>query len=262
MSRPGSTPEQEKHALSLLAPSVEFPVTICVVCYGEQSQLAEQFLESLYQHTDPALFELRAGLNEAEPRTHQLFAEAADRYGNIDLYIEADNIFKEPMTRRLFWEKPLTKKWVIWFDDDSYPTRPDWLQRLAIQIEACPQAAQWGQLHGVDVGDDIMEFVESAEWSRNLPLQLKDGPLSTAPYTITFSVGGFWAMQSEVLRALQWPDKRILQAAGDFLLGEALRQNDYKIGWFDYGLVINGTPRRNAQGIGFHSLRRLEAPSP
>src|SRR3954463_14138339 len=127
-----------------LAPSVRFPLTICVLCYGPNVGLARRFLESLYSHTDPSLFFLRVGLNEAEKATHKLFHVYSAEFHNIDFFIEPKNVFKNPLMRRMLHEKPIASKWTIWCDDDTHFTRPDWLQRLALKMEHSPKAAMWG----------------------------------------------------------------------------------------------------------------------
>src|SRR5690242_14169786 len=102
-----SCPEPSNSSLLALAPDAGFPVTICVLCYGNYAILARRFLRSLYENSDPALFWVRAGLNEAEASTHSLFAEYQTRFGNIELYVEPRNVFKNPLMRRMFHERPI-----------------------------------------------------------------------------------------------------------------------------------------------------------
>ncbi len=224
-----------------------FSATICVACYGPHTDLAERFLSNLYCHTNPALFTLRAGLNEVAPSTLALFREHAARYGNIDLFIEPKNVFKSPLMRRMFYEKPILTPWVLWFDDDSHPTRPDWLQRLALRTEAAPGVIQWGQTHALWRTDEaIHDFISSASWFRGLPLRRGVNLDGVDAFEFRFATGGFWAIRTEVIHQLNWPDPRLVQANDDFLLGEALRQNGHEIGLFEYGVAINKAARRNA----------------
>jgi GT2 family glycosyltransferase len=230
-----------------LWPTVDFPVTVCVVCYGPHFGLAERFLTSLYQQTSPTLFRLRAGLNEVVPETLQLFQSYRERYGNIDLFIEPKNRFKNPLMRRMFTEQPLTSRWVIWFDDDSYVSRPDWLSRLATRIETKTAVAQWGQTYGLwRTDEEIHDFIQNAPWYRQQPLLRGQNLDGQDAYEFRFATGGFWAMKSDVIGQLDWPDPRLIHANEDFLLGEALRQNGHTIGLWEYGVVINAADRRNA----------------
>jgi GT2 family glycosyltransferase len=243
------------HPLAALAPSVGFPLTICVVAYGAHAPLAERFLASLYRNTDPALFYLRAGLNEAEPKTQNLFDTYAKRFGNITIFAEAKNIFKNPLMRRMFYQPTLATTWTIWCDDDTHFTRPDWLQRLSSKIECSPEVAQWGKLYALWRRDQfILDWIKAANWYQGIPcLQGVDLDGNEAT-KFSFATGGFWAARTEALRHLDWPDRRLIHASEDFLLGEALRQNQFRLGSFKYGLNINDAPRRNAEAAEMHLL--------
>lgn len=221
--------------------------TIAAACYGPNPQLAERFLASLYRHTSPASFVLRIGLNEVLPSTVSLVAEYAARFGNIEIFAEPENTFKSPLMRRMFTERPLSTDWVIWFDDDTHLTRSDWLQRLTLKMETGSAVAQWGKIYSLYRQDgEIERFIQAAPWFRGLPLVRKSNSAGGEVIEFQFASGGFWAMKSAVIRALDWPDPRLIQANDDFLLGEALRQHGYLIGAFDHGLKINDHPRRNA----------------
>lgn len=219
-----------------------------MVCYGPNSKLAERFLTSLYRHTDPRVFTLRAGLNEVAPETASLFAQYSRRFGNIETFEESRNIFKNPLMRRMFTERPITTEWVIWFDDDTHLTRGDWLQRLILQIECSPDIAQWGKTYELYKGDaEVGPFIRTAAWYKGLPLAVKEETPEAQTVTFRFATGGFWALKTDVIRTLDWPDQRLLLANEDFLLGEALRQNGYRIGTFHHGVAVNDHPRRNAE---------------
>ena len=232
--------------------------TICVICYGDHPDLAANFLSSLYENTDPAAFELRAGLNEVVPATARMFAEAAQRFGNVRIYEEPENIYKNPLMRKMFASPELEDDWVIWFDDDSYPTRRDWLQRLCHRIERAPEVAQWGLLHFTDFPEDdrVIETIRGAEWFRDVPLEDAGGG---ERYRVKFSSGGFWAMRRSAIQTLDWPDRRLLQAAEDILLGAAMHQAGLGLGPFDYGLAINSEPRRNASAFGISHIMAAPA---
>jgi GT2 family glycosyltransferase len=236
--------------LARLAPSIQFPVTVCVICYGSHAQLARRFLDSLYRNTDPSLFYLRAGLNEAEPATHDLFRAYADRFHNIRLYTEPKNIFKNPLMRRLFHEKPMESNWTIWCDDDTHFTRPDWLQRLALRIEQSPQADMWGWIHVLWTRDEgTLEWIRAASWFCSRPFRIGKDLEGNESAEFRFATGGFWALRTEQIYQLDWPDPRLRQGAEDFILGEALRQRGCRIENFNHGVAINDADRRNAASL-------------
>jgi GT2 family glycosyltransferase len=249
------------HPLALSAPAMQFPVTVCVLAYGAHFPLAERFLTSLYQFTDPALFQLRAGLNEVEPATLELFETFRTRMGNVELFVEPRNVFKSPLMRRLIHDPPVPSHWMIWCDDDTYFTRPDWLQRFALRIETHPHVAMWGMTHALWRRDEfILEWIKAAPWYRGVDfLHGRDLDGNDAA-EFRFATGGFWAIRTALLRELDWPDRRLVQANDDFLLGEALRQRRLEIGGFHYGVAINDAPRRNAGAQEVRRLMRREVP--
>jgi len=233
--------------LRTLAPSVQLPVTICVLCYGPNINLAERFLKSLFRNTDPCLFRLRAGLNEVEAATQRLINKYVNQFGNIDLFVEPKNIFKNPLMRRMFHEKPLSSQWALWCDDDTHFTRPDWLQRLAMKIEHSPNVDMWGWIHVLWRHDEaILKWIRAASWYRGRPFRKGTDLKGNPAIEFRFAPGAFWAIRTEVLRLLNWPDPRLTHADEDFLLGEALRQNLFRIESFNYGVKVNDAPRRNA----------------
>lgn len=235
-----------RHPLALTLPAIEFPVTICVLAYGSNAVLARRFLESLYACTDPRLFHLRAGLNEAAPATRKLFHDYAARFENITLFVEPKNIFKYPIMRRMFYDPPLSTRWTVWCDDDTHFTRPDWLQRLGFKIECSPEVSMWGKPYVLWRRDKfIRDWIKAAPWYRGLACMRGKDLKGKDAAKFSFATGGFWAIRTDVLRQLDWPDQRLVHTTGDFLLGEALRQNRLSLGRFDYGVRINDAPRRN-----------------
>ncbi|MEN9678656.1 MAG: hypothetical protein RIS76_4552 [Verrucomicrobiota bacterium] len=224
------------------------PVTLCVACYGPHADLAHRFLSSLYSHTDPALFTLRAGLNEAEPETHRLFAEFSRRYANVELTVEPRNVFKNPLMRRLFHEKPLSSRWTLWCDDDTHFTDDGWMPRLGQAMESAPEISMWGAVYYLECHHpEVVRWIQSARWYRAVPLvpaAPRDGSES-AGVRFDFATGGFWALRTQVIHQLNWPDPRLVQAGEDFLLAEALRQNGLTLGHFSEGIRSNDAPRRN-----------------
>jgi GT2 family glycosyltransferase len=246
-----------RHPLAVALPSVGFPLTICVLAYGPHVALAERFLGSLYTYTNPSLFHLRAGLNKAGWATQELFRDYAARFKNVTLFIEPRNIFKYPMMRRMFYESPLSSAWTIWCDDDTHFTRPDWLQRLVLKIECLPEVSMWGKPYVLWRRDKlILKWIRAASWYRGLPCVRGKDLKGKDAAKFSFATGGFWAIRTDIVRRLNWPDPRLIHVTGDFLLGEALRQNRLTIGRFDYGVKINDAPRRDPQEGGSHEPRR------
>ena len=236
------------HPLIVASPSVRLPVTICMLTYGANAKLAERFVTSLYATVDASLFQLRVGLNEVEDGTRKLFDDFALRFGNIQLFIEPQNRFKSPLMRRMFYDPSIGTEWVIWCDDDTHFVRADWFQRLCLKIEQHPTIDMWGMIHKLWRRDGtIQDWIQAASWYRNLPLVRGQDLDGNDAVEFVFATGGFWAIRTEILRQLDWPDPRLVQAHDDFLLGEALRQSNLTMGSFYSGVKINDAPRRNSK---------------
>jgi GT2 family glycosyltransferase len=246
---------QRRHPLALALPAADFPVTICVLAYGANVRIAERFLASLYSCTDPRLFYLRAGLNAVEPASRKLFRKYASQFGNVTLFESRHNIFKSPMMHRMFYDPPLATTWTIWCDDDTHFFRRDWLPRLGLNMELSPKISMWGRPYALWSSDaTVVDWIKKASWYQGKRCIRARDPHGKMAVKFRFAPGAFWAARTEVLRRLNWPDRRLIHANEDFLLGEALRQNNLLLGRFDYGVKINDAPRRNSDAP---EVRRL-----
>jgi hypothetical protein len=116
----------------------------------------------------------------------------------------------------------------------------------------------WGYTHALWVhSPQVLDWIKAASWYRGLPF-LRGIDLDGWEATeFRFATGGFWAARTNVLKLLNWPDPRLVQANDDFLLGEELRQNQLAIGGFDYGVMINDAPRRNGRARQVQELNSL-----
>jgi GT2 family glycosyltransferase len=235
----GRPPSLEE--LDLVAPRVRFPITICALFFGDHTELCRRLLDSLYSNTDPAAFELRCGLNAAVSETRKLVTSARRRRGNVRVCESRRNIRKCPMMRRLFHQRRIDTEWTLWFDDDSFVSRPDWLLSWALAVESRPDADVFGSIRFVTASPRIQRFIESASWYRGKPLATN--PATGEPW-LEFVVGGFWAVRSRLIYEIDWPDPRLIHFEDDYIFGEALRQRDAVTAPFDSGVVIDDAPRR------------------
>jgi hypothetical protein len=235
----GRPPSLEE--LDLVAPRVRFPITICALFFGDHSDLCRRLLDSIYANTDPAAFELRCGLNAVGSETRELVMSAQRRRRNVRLCESRRNIRKCPMMRRLFHRTRITTEWTLWFDDDSFVSRPDWLLSWALAAEASPEADVFGSIRYVTPSPRIQRFIKSASWFRGKPLATDPG--SGEP-RLEFVIGGFWAVRSRFIYGIDWPDRRLIHFEDDYIFGEALRQHDAVTAPFDSGVVISAAPRR------------------
>lgn len=221
------------------------PVTVCVLCYGDYPELADRVLGSLARNTPKSEIRLRIGLNAVSKETLEVVDHHLERLP-VELRIESEtNLFKARMMRRLFWERPWSTDWMIWFDDDSYVYRPDWLAVLSRESQLRPTVAMWGKRLFIRGDNEHRRFVREAPWYRGMEL-LSGGKPDT--WQIHFIAGGYWAMRASWLRELHWPDSRLIHFGDDYMLGEALRQAGATMGSAISGVHVNGSKRRAPAG--------------
>lgn len=239
--------------------AIKFPLTICVLCYGPHHALAQRCLESIGTKSNSAHFRLRIGLNAVSDRTRALAYGMADRFAGTVIHDSETNLHKLPMMRRLFHEPPIETEWTIWFDDDSYVRRADWLRSLAVAVETHPGIAMWGKTYVANIDQPMMDFVRSASWYRGAPFPPTDHPDEAR---LSFITGGWWAIRTECLLSLDWPDQRLIHFHDDFLLCEALRQNRYPYATFLPGVEVSSSERRAPPEtpFGFVGIERSEPP--
>ena len=237
-------------------------VTICVLTFGSYPGLARQTLDSIRRCCLRTEYKLVVGANSVCAETLGLLT-ARHEAGDIDrLIVSATNLSKCPMMRRMFAE--IDTEYIWWFDDDSYITEPgalaQWIQ--AAQTSSASTVI-WGSLaccgHPLAFADmdDVPDFVRSASWYRGLPApswrtggkgEFDFRGLGTGDGRWLFILGGCFLIRAAAVRALDWPDHRLLRTGDDVFLGEAIRQQ----GWDQrdlgpLGVALDTEPRRGIQ---------------
>lgn len=229
------------------------PVTICVLTYGDYVDLAISTIESILRNCERPLYRLVVGANAVGLETRR-YLERLEAAGAIDrLHISEVNINKCPMMRRMFAD--IDTEFIWWFDDDSYILAPNaLLSRLHAAREASSRVAIWGHQfffgHERDFsyGADVVGFVQRAPWYRGKEPPRWDcgGPGVDGRWF--FITGGCWFVRTAAIRALDWPDPRLVKRNDDVLLCEALRQQDWTMQDIGpLGVAINTQPRRGTE---------------
>lgn len=225
---------------------------ICVLFYGADEychHLARRVLNTPMQQLAALGVEFRFGLNAVSEQTRQFIREqVADVFPGTLVVDCPENIFKYPMMRRLFYDQPLRRPFVMWFDDNSY-LLPDtdaanWLSRLARQLTACPLI---GSVYTGKLVGDQAHWIADQTWYADKP------PNDYVKYVID----SWWAAQSAEILAHDWPSPDIRHHGGDIMLGEFCRQRDLSICHFRDGVAIN----TNSSGVEGAKIRRgFDAP--
>lgn len=229
-------------------------LTINVVLYGTGMiagsdmschDMHRRCLMSIVENTPADLYELRLGLNEVDERTYDLVAELRERGISIKVWSEGGNIMLFPRIRQLC-EDPFPGNWIIWVDDDSFITSPNWLYELLLNVHFYERQGfrQFGNLFLNPLKLEIEELITSATWYRGRTIEASRGTS-----IVNFCTGGFHAVSTQAIRELNWPDPRIVHLYGDILLSSALHQFGYKINDAFTGTVqINAAPSRFVEG--------------
>jgi len=184
---------------------------------------------------------LRLGLNSVCRETEEVLEQLLP-YFDVELLIHSEtNLYKNGMMRRLFYDEPIHTPWTIWFDDDSFAFRGDWLHLLQIESRLRPEMDMWGHKFFVHGDDWVRDFISSANWFRGLELVPDDQP---GNFRVNFAAGGFWALRTSWIYELEWPDRRLVHIAEDVMFGEALRQTGARVGHAHSGVKVNQAKRR------------------
>jgi len=193
------------------------------------------------------------------------YLESLRAAGAVDYLINSPvNLNKCPMMRRMF--ELVDTDFIWWFDDDSYVTSDYALTQWLESAHSAPiSTVMWGELYCcnstpsfVDI-EDVTGFVRSASWYRGLPppswwpggkgeFNFQNRGMGNGRWN--FIVGGCWLIRTSTIRALDWPDRRIVKLGDDVFLGEAIRQQGWELGNIESpGVAINTKPRRGQAGF-------------
>ena len=233
---PAGEPVHELHNIKSL--------TVCALAYGDYPQLIQRCLQSVTRTVDPKLYELRVGLNAVSDRTRTWINQAITPLANARVYDSRENMFKYPMMRRMFNDPPLTSEWTIWFDDDGWASDPNWLKYLDAYIGRTPTAQVIGRRYFMHLLDTQVNWVKQAKWYTGKDVDRRKGAAVTR-----FATGGWWAVKSDVVRKLDWPDPRLQNNGGDTNFGCACWQNGIEVHEHYQGIMISDSPRRGASQV-------------
>jgi hypothetical protein len=241
------------------------PVTVCVLLYGEHPELARQCIESVRRYCPRGQYRLNVGSNAIGETTRRYLNELRCG-GGLEQWLDSEqNLNKCPMMRRMF--ATIETEFIWWFDDDSYVTSPEAFEAWVGAAQRSPvDTVMWGQLaccgsvetFAPDI-DDAPGFVRSAAWYRGLPPpdwrpggkgEFDFRGCGSGDGEWLFAVGGCWLVRASAMRALDWPDRRVIKMGDDVFLGEAVRQQGWRIKNIGSpGVVINSSARRGDPGL-------------
>ena len=239
-------------------------VTICVLTYGDYPGLASRAIDSIRHNCPRPRYQLIVGGNALGTQTLH-YLEGLQARGDIDeLILSPTNMNQCPMMRRMF--PKAESEFIWWFDDDSYITGADALDRWLEPARRAPsRTVMWGPLSLCDHPltfapdlDDITAFVRGGDWYRGLPPpswrtggkgEFNFRGNGTGDGRWFFIPGGCWLIRTSAIRDLDWPDRRLIKMGNDVLLGEAIRQHGWELENIgNPGVAINTEARRGDAG--------------
>lgn len=243
----------------------KLPINICVLAFSsdhsrehDHYSIISRCLNSIIEHTRPEKYRLHIGCNNLSPRVMALVDKLVTEHNAVK-YIgkperdeNGNQVYpKYPLMRHMFQatagreESPEASDWVAWFDDDSYATASDWLEKLEETINNSPRVHQLGHQSGILLNREDFERAREFPWFNpavGIPLvKLPDGRQQRG---FNFIRGGFYAISRRAITACSVPDKRIFHNGGDWTTSLALLHKGFKLADFTYGLDIDAEPRR------------------
>lgn len=219
-------------------------VTVGCLVYGDYPVLAQKCLQPLVSLRDQGLIDLRVGANEPSVAT----LEVLKSLGVVNPVVAAPQIFKYPMMRRLFYDKPLTTDYVMWFDDDSFISAPQpdiWLKQLLSKADSSKVISAMGSEYVLNGSLPA----KAAEWFKSRFPTALSAPSLNNPKFLT---GGWWLMRTPILHELDWPHKDLVHRGGDVGLGIVMRMMGLSFLHYRAGVMINA----GETGKESHSPRR------
>lgn len=218
-------------------PIIGGQVTIGVLLYGNYPDMHRRCLNSILSTVPRSRRDLRVGCNAVCDASLTYVKRLQDE-GHINVTYINENIKKYPAMRQMFWDPahPITNKWIIWFDDDTIADRdPQWCSRLLQTIVMCyPQKYRmFGDIRVWTFDFYQAAWVKSRPWYRDRQFQLANGSPAANGNRVVFAAGGFWALETAVMREADIPDVQLGHNGGDYMIGEQVWQAGYSTRWWN-----------------------------
>jgi predicted O-methyltransferase YrrM len=195
-------------------------VSVLIGCYGDYPQYSLRAVRSVVQPNRHYAIHV-GGADCGATTAAGLQKHFAD--GEIDsLFLTRQNINKERADT----------EYVLWMDDDSHFTHPDWATRLQ-QFIAHHTFDVAGHVFFVHSGDDYRRFRNARPWWRG-----EQHFLAPDHATRTwFPTGGLFLARTAYLREHDFPDRLMVKRMDDILLGDMISQTHGKLVTFSHELL-------------------------
>ena len=220
--------------------------TVYVLFYGKYFELHKRIIDSLRHNLPKDDVRLVCWANTVCNETIGMLYGLRHEYPNANLIDSDKNVPKYAVMRKLYHgETAPETPWILWLDDDTYITKPDWWEKTKYFLKTTRDACYVGQRWYVHHLEGQWDFIKAAKWFRKKePEMLPTKRRGVTKPGIWFMTGGYVWLRTDVMQMLEWPDERLNHNGGDTLLGEAIRQQGLPRHHFDYGVAVNKAKRR------------------
>lgn len=236
-------------------PIIGGKITVCVLCYGPHTDLAKRCLSSILGTIPAERLDLRVATNQAAQST----IDYLKTLPITKLYINSENRHKYPVMREMFWDqaKPIETKYLVWFDDDTWIVKPQWIDDLCTTIVGNHpyNYRMFGNIMYHDLsmysknGHDPREWFRVADWYKGRNFRAKGTQQETPNGSvIDFAVGWCWAIETRLIELANIPDIRLDHNGGDATIGEQVHQAGYQIKQWNRGKQLVACPTREQGG--------------
>ncbi len=223
--------------------------TVAVLLYGDHPDLAERCLAPLTTWHRCLLADLRILCNDISDRTRKVLQDLKLEDA-VESYAGPERA-KYPAMRSLLHSprKPLCGNF-CWFDDDSFipGDAEKFLQTFETKMA---EVDAMGQFWSIPLRGNQHQWIQDQPWYTGKRVERMQ--------KVRFFQGGWWCVKTALLWKNDWPSKELERKGGDVMMGELMRQQDWKV--FDvgrdFGVRINAN---NPEGK--HSVGPTRGPMP
>lgn len=221
-------------------------LTVCALCYGDHADLARRCLGSIFTELpELPVSQLRIGLNAVGKATQDFVAAAceSERLLESNIWQSSQNIHKYPMMRRMFYGRPLTTRYVMWFDDDSFLRPGAGAAAVRNALATAREGAELiGAIYTIALQGRQEAWIKAQPWHTGKPIDRR----------VLFVTGGWWLADVQALRSVDYPWPALDHRGGDVMLGACGHQQGWRLRSGPSGVAINA----DAAGVSARSPRR------
>ena len=138
--------------------------------------------------------------------------------------------------------------YILWMDDDSHLTSPDWAAILSEFINTNTFDCA-GHVFYCNKHPEYNEFLRKRPWWRGEEFFLE----TSHSGIVWFATGGLFLVKTDLLRTHNFPDKGMIKRQDDLLLGDLISQWHKKLinfpsAFMDCIRISDGTRRGSGEG--------------